>query len=67
MQAPLVGGELEFLYHVLNQLRDGEGFALRLELVRFELGQLEQIANQSAQALAVLGGDLEIAALFLWR
>ncbi len=67
MQATLVGGELEFLHHVLHQLCDGEGFALRLELVRFELGQLEQVANQSAQALTVLGSDLEIAALFLWR
>jgi hypothetical protein len=34
-------GELEFLYHVLNKFRDGEGFEAAAELVRFELGQLE--------------------------
>jgi hypothetical protein len=35
---PLVGGELEFLHHVLHKLRDGKRFALRLELMRFEFG-----------------------------
>src|SRR6266852_9958731 len=63
----IAGVELEFLHHVLNQFRHWKVFALRLDFMRLEFRELEQIADQFAETLTVLGRDLEIAALFLRR
>ncbi len=50
----------EALHHVVRQLGDRKRFELRLHVARIELGQIEQVADQFAQPLALAGRRFQI-------
>ena len=49
----VAGSQPELLAHVLDQLAQREGLAVRCRLAGLQLGQLEELVDQTPQALAV--------------